>query len=197
MEVRRDAARREQLGEKRAVRDVHAEVRIGKPHAAEGVARRAQHLHLREDALLADDVAIPLVVFALAALRHALVAEALRDRRPLDREGERPLALRDHARERGRHLRAQRDVAVALVAEVVNLLAHLLARLARQQLVALDDAGVVGLEAGGLAGGAEGVKHAVAPHHVLGIEVPHAARWLETDFRLLVHVVPRPTPTGP
>ena len=71
-------------------------------------------------------------------------------------------------------------MAVALVVEVVDLLAHLLARLAREQLVALDHARIVRNEAGGLTRRAERIKHPVAPRHVLGIEVPHAARRLKT-----------------
>ena len=73
---------------------------------------RAEDLGLRKDRLLADDVHVPLVVLSLPALRHALVAKALRNRRPLERERKLLLPLRDHARERGRHLRAQREVAV-------------------------------------------------------------------------------------
>ena len=65
---------------------------------------------------------------------------------------------------------------------MVYLLADLLAGLPRKKLVALDHARVVRLEAGGLAGRAERVEHLVAPQHVLGIEVPHAAGRLETDF---------------
>ena len=179
MLLRRDAARGQQLREERAVRDVHLEVGVRKPHAAERVARGPEHLHLGEDALLAHDVEVPLVVLALASLRHALVAEALRDRGPLDRERQRALPLRHHAREGGRHLGAERDVPVALVEEMVDLVADLFAGLARQQLVALHHAGVVRLEPRRRAGGAEGVEHLVSPRHVLGIEVPHPARRLE------------------
>ena len=73
-------------------------------------------------------------------------------------------------------------MALGLVEEVVDLLANLLARLARQKLVALDDAGVIRLEAGRLAGRAKGVEDAVAPDHVLRIEVAHPARRLKTQF---------------
>lgn len=121
-------------------------------------------------------------MLALAPLGHALVAEALGDRRPLEREGQLLLALGYHAREGGGHLGAECEAALGLVEEVVDLLAHLLAGLAREELVALDDAGVVGTEAGGLAGGAERVEDAVAPGHVLGVEVAHPARRLEAQF---------------
>ena len=176
MAVLGDAARREKLREERAGGHVDAPVGVRKPHPAQGVARRAEHFYLCEDALLADDVHVPLVVLALAPLRHALVTETLRDGRPLEGEGQRPLPLRDHAREGGRHLRPQRDVAVALVEKMVNLVPHLLARLAREKVVALHDARVVRLEARGVRRGPERVEHAVAPRHVLGIEIPHPAR---------------------
>ena len=161
---------------------MHLEVGRRKAHAPERVACRADDLGLGEHGVLAYDVEVPLVVLALAALRHALVSEALRDRRPLEREGKLLLALRDHARERGRHLRPKREVAFGLVEEVVDLLAYFLARLAGKQLVALDDARVVLTEACRLTRGAERVEDAAAPRHVLGIEVPHSARRLKTDL---------------
>ena len=135
-----------------------------------------------EDALLAHDVEVPLVVLALAALRHALVAEALRDRRPLEREGKLLLALRDHSRKRRRHLGAKGEMALGLVEKVVNLLADFLARLAGKELVALDDARIVLTETRRLSRGAKRVENAAAPRHVLGIEVPHSARRLKTDL---------------
>ena len=177
--VLRNTARREQLREERAGRDVDAPVGVRKAHPAQGVARRPEHLDLGEHALLADDVHVPLIVLALAPLRHALVAEALGNGRPLEGEGERPLPLRDHARERGRHLRPQRDVALALVEEVVDLVPHLLARLAREKVVALHHARIVRLEARGVRRGPERVEHAIAPRHVLGVEIPHPARRLK------------------
>ena len=73
-------------------------------------------------------------------------------------------------------------MAVGLVVEVVDLLADFLAGLAREKLVALDDARVVRIESRGLAGRPERVEYLVAPHHVLGIEIPHPARRLETNL---------------
>ena len=73
-------------------------------------------------------------------------------------------------------------MAFGLVEEVVDLLAYFLARLAGKQLVALDDARVVLTETCRLTRGAERIEDAVAPRHVLGIEVPHSARRLKTDL---------------
>ena len=165
---------------------VHLEVGGRKPHAAERVAGGPHDLDLGEHGVFAYDVEVPLVVLALAALRHALVSEALRDRRPLEREGKLLLALRDHSRERRRHLGAKGEVALGLVEKVVYLLSDLLARLARKKLVALHDARVVLSEARRLARCAKRVEHAIAPRHVLGIEVAHPARGLKTD--LVCHV---------
>ena len=159
-----------------------AEIVLREPHAPERINGRAQNLDLRQHGLLADDVAVPLVVLALASLRGALIAEALRDRVPLQWEAQLVLTRRHHARQRRRHLGAERQMTVALVVEVVDLLAHLLACLAREQLVALNHARIVRDEAGGLARRAERIKHPIAPRHVFGIEVPHAARRLKTDL---------------
>ncbi len=118
-------------------------------------------------------------MFALAAARHALVAEALGDREPLDRKGEGALARHDHARERGRHLGAQRELAAGLVLEGVDLVDDLLAGLALEEFEGFDDAGVVRFEARGDGGGAPRIEDAVAQLHVLGVEIAHAARGFE------------------
>ena len=185
MLLRGNAALREKLAEELARGDVHLEVPRREAHPTKRIHRRADHLDFRENRLLADDVDVPLVVLALAALRHALVAEALRNRRPLERERKLLLPLRDHARQSRRHLSPERQVTFGLVVEVVDLLADFLARLAREKLVALHHARVVRLEPGRLARCAKRIKHLIAPHHVLGIEIPHAARRLETQ--LLCH----------
>ena len=70
-------------------------------------------------------------------------------------------------------------MALALVEEVVYLVAHLLAALAREEVVALYDARVVLLEAGGCRGLAERAEDPVAPDHVSRVEVAHAARGVE------------------
>ena len=182
MAVRGDAALRKEFTEKLPGRNMHLEVGGRETHAAQRVAGGADDLGFREHRVLANDVEIPLVVLALAALRHALVAEALRDCRPLEREGKLLLALRDHARERGRHLCPEREVALGLVEKVVNLLADFLARLSGKKFITLDDARVVLTETRRLSRGAKRVENAAAPRHVLGIEVPHSARRLKTDL---------------
>ena len=71
---------------------------------------------------------------------------------------------------------------IGLVEKVVYLLAHLFAGLARQKLITLHNAGIVRLESGSLAGGAERVKNLVAPNHILGIEIPHSAGCFKAYF---------------
>ena len=71
---------------------------------------------------------------------------------------------------------------VALVVEMVYLLADLFAGLACEKLVAFDHARIVRNEPRRLSGGAERVKHPVAPRHVLRIEISHAARRFKTYF---------------
>ena len=74
---------------------------------------------------LAEDVHVELVELAAAALLRLFVAETLADLEPLERFGEMPLMLGDEARQRGGHLRAQRDVAPALVLEAEQLAGEL------------------------------------------------------------------------
>ena len=181
-----DAEPREQLREERAGGEADAVGLVRDAHAAHRVDRGGEDLGLAGDVLLADHVEVELVVFALTALGHALVAEALGDAEPLEGELERALALRDHARERGRHLRPERDVAAGLVLERVDLVLDLLAGLALEQLERLDDARVVVLEAVRDRGRAPGVEDPVAEDHVLGVEVAHAARGGEVHFGLTV-----------
>ena len=154
----------------------------GAAHAAMEHPYAVTDFGFRKHGVLSYDVEVPLVVLALAALRHALVAEALRDRRPLEREGKLLLALRNHARERGRHLGPEREVALGLVEKVVNLLADFLARFPGKEFITLDDARIVLTETRRLSRGAKRVENAAAPRHVLGIEVPHSARRLKTDL---------------
>ena len=73
----------------------------------------------------------------------ALVAEQLRHREPAHRLAQRVRLRGDHARERRRHLRAQRHLAAALVGEVVELADDLVAALPRVQLERLERRPVV------------------------------------------------------
>ena len=110
MLLRRDSALGEELAKEPAGRHADLEVAVGKPHAPKRIHRSAYHLGLGHDRLLADYVDVPLVVLAAAALRSALVAEALRHRSPFQREGKLLLALGDHARQRRSHLGAKREM---------------------------------------------------------------------------------------
>jgi hypothetical protein len=86
-------------------------------------------------------------VLAQPAALLPLVAEELRHREPLDRLAHPARPRAHHARERRRHLRPQRDLAAALVGEVVELLDDLGARLLDVQLGRLERRAVVLLEA--------------------------------------------------
>ena len=177
-----NSAGREKFGKERTVGYVNAEVILGKSHAAKRVNGSSKHLDLGKNGFLADDVAVPLVVFTLAPLCGAFIAEALRNRIPLEREAKFMLTRRDHTRKSGRHLGTKREVAVALVVEMVNLLTNLFTGLAGEKLVAFNYTCIIRNEPCSLSGGTERIKHSVAPRHILRIEIPHAARRLKTYF---------------
>ena len=127
-----DATGRQQLAKQGAGVEADLEVLALETHAEHGVDGGGDDLGFGGDTGFADDVQIELVVLALAATRHAFVAEALGNRGPLEREGERALAGGDHAGERGGHLRAEGQPAIALILKGVDLVDDLFAGLARQ-----------------------------------------------------------------
>ena len=123
------------------------------------------------EAGLADDVAVELVMLAQAALLLALVAEDLRDGEPLERLFEILVPRGDEARERGRHFGTQRDVAVALVLEVVKLRDDFVARLFGEEVERLERRAVVLDEAVAMRDVAPLGEDGVAKGAVVGIEV--------------------------
>ena len=112
--------------------------------------------------------------------RGPLVAPALRDREPLERR--RRLPGHDHPRQRGRHLRPQRDAAAALVLEVVELLRDFFPRLAHVQRLVLQHGRVVLLKAERLRRAAPLAEEPVPDAHVLGVDVARAARRREVEL---------------
>ena len=149
---------------------------VGKPHHAQRSNGGSQHFNLGRTIVFADNIHVPLVMFAFPTTRHAFVTEALRDCRPLHGECELPLSLRNHARQRRRHFRTQRKLTPRFVLKPVNLVRDLLAALALQQLQTLHHTSIVGLESETLRSPPPGIENAFPPDHVLGIKVTHSAR---------------------
>ena len=105
--------------------------------------------------------------------------------------GQRHLAAEreDHARERGRHLGAERHVLAVLVDEVVHLLGDLLAALALVELLVLEHRRVVLLEREAAGRRAEVAEEPGLQPHLLGEEVARARGRLGVDRRSRLHVL--------
>ena len=101
-------------------------------------------------------------MFAQASFLLALVAEELRDGEPLHRLLVIAFVRGGHARERGRHLRAQRDFAVALVLEIIELADDFRAALGGEEFQRFERRAVVFAEAGALGNRAPLVKNILA-----------------------------------
>ena len=112
-----------------------------RPKARRGVDDERDELDVGLEAGFADDVAVELVVFAAAAFLGALVAVDLGDGEPLERLLEILVAGGDEAGERGGHFGAERDVAVALVLEVVELVGDFIAGLFGEEVEGLEGGG--------------------------------------------------------
>ena len=170
------AALLEQLRQDRSAADPHLEFVRREAHPAQNAHGRADDLGFGHDRRLADDIHVPLVVLALAPARHPLVAETLRDGRPLEGETERPLPRHDHPRQRRGQLGPQGQPPAALVLERVNLFAYLFAGLALEQLHRLDDRRVIHLETPKPRRLAPSGEKRLASTKVFRIKVAHPAR---------------------
>ncbi len=165
--------------EQAAVVQVHLHVLRAQAHLLQRHDEHGEHLHLRHPVRLAHHVRVPLVVLALAPPGHALVPEALGNAEPFQRKGQRVPALQHQPGQGGRHFRPQGEPPAALVLEGIQLLGDLVAGLAHVELLALQHAGVVLLEAE-LAGGlAPDVEQPVPQPHFLRVEVPDTFHWLQ------------------
>jgi hypothetical protein len=69
---------------------------------------------------------------------------------------------------------------LALICEMVNLIADFLTCLACEKRVRFNNASVVWLKTRGVSRGPECVKNAITPRHIFGIEIPHTARRIKT-----------------
>jgi hypothetical protein len=152
--------------------------------AIEQLEASADQFGLGADARLAPDVHVPLVVLALAAARHPLVAPALRQTPPAERQPQRTRPRLHHPCERRRELGSQREVPVVQL-EVVELVDDLLARLPDEELGGLDHRRVDALERECARDGAKMVEEPLANAHLGGIEVPRTANTLDAA---LAHV---------
>ena len=128
---------------------------------------------------LAHDVHVPLEVLAQPPALRALVAEELRDREPADRLAQPARARAHHPRERGRHLRPQRDLPPALVLEVVELADDLRAALLDVELERFERRAVVLLEPVAPRDLAPRVDDVRANGKVFGVEIPESRQTSE------------------
>ena len=103
----------------------------------------AKQLRVGRNVRLAENVHVELEVLAQPALLLSLVAKELGHREPPDGLPQRVRARGDHASHRWRHLRPQRDLAIALVLKVVELSDDLVAALLRVQVERLERRPVV------------------------------------------------------
>jgi len=159
----------------------HSAVGEPNPHVggsqAEGphdIDRQRDDLGVAERTRFADQVAVELKVLAQPAALLALIPEELRNREPADRLLEPVGALRHHTRQRGGHLRPQRDGPPPLVRKGVELPDDLRAALVRVQLQGLQRRAVVFLE--GVAPGhpAHRLEDVGPEGELLGEKVPEA-----------------------
>ena len=93
----------------------------GQAEGAQGVDEQGQQFGVGGGTRFADEVGVELKVFAQAALLLAFVTEKLGDGEPLDRLLVMALVGGDHAGQGGRHFRAERDRAFALVQKIIKL----------------------------------------------------------------------------
>ena len=116
-----DAVARGEFDPRVAVRGADDEIPGDEPEGEHRLDGQRDQLRIGGGPGLADDVHIELVELASPALLRFFVAETLADLEPLERLREMPLMLGDEAGQRGGHLRAQRDIAAALVLEAEQL----------------------------------------------------------------------------
>src|SRR6185437_9100271 len=133
-----DAESTEDRAQEPAVGDAGAHVGRGEPAGAHYLDRHGEELGIRRDVALADDVHVELEMLAKPTALLPLVAKQLRNREPPDGLTQRVRLGGRHACQRRRHLRPERDLAAALVGEVVELADDLLAALAGVQLERLQ-----------------------------------------------------------
>ena len=159
-----------------AVGDARAHVPSCEPETPQQIDGRGDELRIGQRSGLADEVHVDLVVLPQPAPLLTLVAVHLPDREPADRLLERPRPGRHHARQRGRHLRPQRDLPPALVLEVVELLDDLRTALLDVQLQRLERGPVVLLEAVARGDAAPDSKYVIAESRFVGIEIPESGQ---------------------
>ena len=109
------------------------EVLPGQTEGAQGVDEQRNQLRIRRRAGFADEVGVELEVLAQPAFLLAFVTEQLRYGKPFDGFFVVPLVRSNHTGERRRHLRPERNGAIALVHEVVKLADNFVAAFGREQ----------------------------------------------------------------
>ena len=111
MVFKRDAGLLQEIGQQRAAAVEDTKRVAIETHQRKGGDGGRHDFGLGGDRIFSQDIQVPLVVLAFAALGRSLVAETLCHREPLHGERQAALAGGHHAREGGGHFRAQRKVA--------------------------------------------------------------------------------------
>ena len=140
----------------------------GQPKGTQHVDEQGDQLGVGRRVRLAENVGVELEVLAQTPLLLPLIAEQLGDGEPLDGLFVVALMRGDHARQGGRHFRAQRDFAAAFVGEIVQLPDDFVAAFEGVELQRLQRGAVVFAEAVAARHGAPFSKNVLA-----GIRAPH------------------------
>jgi len=120
---------------------------VSQAAGAQGVDEQGNDLRVGGGAAFADEVGVELKMFAQTALLLAFVAEKLRDGEPLDGLFVTALVRGDHARERRRHFRPQRNFTVTFVFEIIKLRDNFFAALGCEEFERFERRAVVFAEA--------------------------------------------------
>ena len=120
---------------------------FGQPKRPQRVNQQRNQFRVRRRIGFADEVGVELEMFAQPAFLLALVAEQLRDGEPFDGFLVIAFVRGDHARQRRRHFRPERDGAVAFVGEIVKLADDFVAAFGGEQFERFERRAVVFAEA--------------------------------------------------
>ena len=162
-----------------AIRHAHHEVSGDESEGEHRLDRQRDQLRIGGRPGLAEDVHVELMKLAPAALLRLLVAETLADLEPLERLGEMPLVLGHEARQRGGHLRAQRDVAPALVLEAEELARELAAGFFQIERGVLENRRLVFDVAAAAGHRAPGLEQIIADRAFTGNEIAESGQRLK------------------
>ncbi len=116
---------------------------LGQTEGTQGINEQRDKFGVRRGIFFPDNVRVELEMLAQAAFLLAFVAVKLGNREPFNRLFVLALVRGHHARERGRHFRAERDVPFALVCKIVKLSDDFIAAFGGEQFQRLERRAIV------------------------------------------------------